>query len=417
MGVKGLLIYLRERDATIVQNFELSELRGYRIAVDNAVLTYQYKSQYISQESAKLNLFKENVDYAKATEYMIKRILEFVSQILIAGVCPVMVFDGKAPALKNATKKDRIAKSDKKKHRIEHLKRLGLALCENPAHPITEEDIAFLRSFKKPITTVGDIEKRLQIETNGFVLITDEDRRQLQVILTAMGVPWLIAESEAEKTCSIMARRRDVVAVYTTDSDSLMYGCPIMINEIRYRTSARIASPPTCQCYSFDNVLRVMDMTESQFLEFCVISGTDFNPNPPGFGPASIYDLLKYFGSLKNIIKAQAVLRQAKAVTPWLKYNKIEKLVDKFDATVLNYDEVRCFLTWPVTYDLKLLNIVQQEYSVAEASLIGTFGADTFKGIQDVVSKIIQRLKLIVLKPTNKNEKPLTQATIILPSN
>jgi flap endonuclease-1 len=413
MGVKGLLIYLRERDSTIVQNFELSELRGYRIAVDNAVLTYQYKSQYISQESGKLNLFKESVNYAKATEYMIKRILELISQILIAGVCPVMVFDGKAPALKNATKKDRIAKSDKKKHRIEHLKRLGLALCENPAHPISEEDIAFLRSFKKPITTVGDIEKRLQIETNGFVVITDEDRRQLQVILTAMGVPWLIAESEAEKTCSIMARRRDVVAVFTTDSDSLMYGCPIMINEINYRTTARIPSPPTCQCYSFINVLQVMDMTESQFLEFCVISGTDFNPNPPGFGAPSIYDLLKYFGSIKNIVKAQEILRKAKAVTPWLKYNKIEKLVDKFDVTVLNYDEVRCFLTWPVTYDVKKLEIVSQEYAVAEANLIGTFGAETFKGIQDVVGKIMSRLKNIVLKPTKNQIKDVAVAKVV----
>lgn len=413
MGVKGLLIYLRERDSTIVQNFELSELRGYRIAVDNAVLTYQYKSQYISQESGKLNLFKESVNYAKATEYMIKRILELISQILIAGVCPVMVFDGKAPILKNATKKNRIAKSDKTKYRIEHLKRLGLALCENPAHPISEEDIAFLRSFKKPILTVGDIEKRLQIETNGFVVITDEDRRQLQVILTAMGVPWLIAESEAEKTCSIMARRRDVVAVFTTDSDSLMYGCPIMINEINYRTTARIPSPPTCQCYSFINVLQVMEMTESQFLEFCVISGTDFNPNPPGFGAPTIYLLLKYFGSIKNIVKAQEVLRKAKAVTPWLKYNKIEKLVDKFDVTVLNYDEVRCFLTWPVTYDIKKLEIVSQEYAVAEANLIGTFGAETFKGIQDVVGKIMSRLKNIVLQPNKNQIKDVAVAKVV----
>lgn len=403
MGVKGLLMYLRERQAEIVQTTELTDFKGYRIAIDNAVLTYQYKSQYISANSGKINLFKETIDYAKATEYMIKKILELISQILIAGVCPVMVFDGKAPALKNGTKRDRAAKANKKKDRIANLKRLGLALCENPAYPISEEDVAFLRSFKKPITTIGDIEKRLEIETNGFVVITPEDQRQLQTILTAMGVPWLIAESEAEKTCSIMARRRDVIAVFTTDSDSLMYGCPIMINEITFRTTARIPAPPRCQCYSFINVLQVMDMTESQFLDFCIISGTDFNPNPPGFGPASIYLLLKYFGSIKNIIKAQEVLRQAKAINPWLKYNKIEKLVDKFDATILNYDEVRCFLTWPVTYDLKRLEIVHQEVTVAEQHLTESLGAENFKGIQEVVGKIMSRLKTVVVKPINQN--------------
>lgn len=402
MGVKSLLQYLRERNETIVQRFELKELAGYRIAVDNAVLTYQYKSQYISMSTAKLNLFKESVDYAKATEYMIKKILELISQILIAGVCPVIVFDGKAPALKNGTKKDRIAKSDKKKMRIANLKRLGLALCDNPACPITEEDIAFLKSFKKPIMTVGDIEKRLQIETNGFIVISADDQRQLQVILTAMGVPWLIAESEAEKTCSIMARRRDVVAVFTTDSDCLMYGCPIMINEITYRSSARIPVPPMCQSYSFINVLQVMEMTESQFIDFCIISGTDFNPNPKGFGSATIYELLKYFGSVRKIIAAQAVLRQAKVVNPWIKFNKIEKLLDKFDASVLNYDEVRCFLSWPVTYDVKLLEISHQDSTVAQNRLVEACGAEVFKGLQELTVKIMSRLKSFVLKPVER---------------
>lgn len=402
MGVKNLLKYLRERNEAIVQRFELKELAGYRIAVDNAVLTYQYKSQYISMNSGKINLFKETVDYAKATEYMIKKIMELISQILIAGVCPVMVFDGKAPALKNGTKKDRIAKSDKKKMRIANLKRLGLALCDNAAYPISEEDVAFLRSFKKPIMTVGDIEKRLEIETNGFIVISADDQRQLQVILTAMGVPWLIAESEAEKTCSIMARRRDVVAVFTTDSDCLMYGCPIMINEITYRSSARIPVPPTCQCYSFINVLQVMELTESQFIDFCVISGTDFNPNPKGFGSATIYELLKYFGTIRNIIKAQPVLRQAQAINPWLKLNKIEKLLDKFDATVLNYDEVRCFLSWPVAYDVKLLEITHQEVTVAQNRLVEVCGGEVFKGIQELVVKIMTRLRSFTLKPVER---------------
>ena len=199
-----------------------------------------------------------------------------------------------------------------------------------------------------------------------------------------------------------MARRRDVVAVFTTDSDSLMYGCPIMINEITYRQSARIPVPPICQCYSFINVLQVMDMTESQFIDWCIMSGTDFNHNPKGFGPANAYPLLKYFGTIPNIIKAQAVLKEATVVNPWIKYNKIEKLLSAFDASVLNYDEVRCFLSWPVTYDLNRLNISYNDVDDAQRQLLEVCGAEIFKGLQELTVKIMTRLRNFVLKPVER---------------
>lgn len=394
MGIKSLLKFLRDRNSEIVQTFDLALLKGYRIAIDIAVLAYQMKSQYISKVAYKLDLVNEEIDYHAASNYMMRHILRTLDAILVAGCVPVVVFDGKPPELKAGTKKDRTAKANKKKNNIAELKRLCRGLLGKEPFSLTESDLAFLRTFKKPIRTIDDMKKRLETEVRAYISITPQDYVQLSAIFSSIGLPYIHAESEAEQTCSQMARHRDVIAIFTTDSDCLVYGCPIMINKISVGQSARIQSSPKVECYTFNNVLSTMNMTNSQFIDFCIGCGTDFNKNPSGYGPEKIYELITTYGSITKIDAAQCAMRSQIEIQMLPNPTKADKLLLGFNIATLNYDAVRCFFTRPVNYDRNALKIRvdDNQFERAFDSLNTLLGAENFIQIMDVCKKIVERL-------------------------
>jgi|SRR5579885_3130741 len=427
MGIDGLLAFLRELCPEIVQHTKLSDFKGYRIALDLPVLCYQKKSDAISKLATKLDLVYEDIDYHYCTMFMIKKILGILENILYAGAIPVPVFDGTAPKLKQRTKANRKKKSDNKKDNIEHLRRILRGLLGNtgnrsheynkdgtpntefvgfetkvsnlnnsnePYH-LTEFDIAFLRKYEKkrrPVQTIDDLKKILLAEIKQWVVITSHDYLILGTIFSTLGIPHVYAQSEAEQTCAQMCKMKDVMAVFTVDSDCLVYGCPIMINSITLATGIRVRGQPIVQCYLFSNVLSVLGLTHSQFIDMCIMFGTDFNDNCDGYGPVKNYQLIKHYGSIKNIEAAREQL-QLKILTAD-KMHSAEKLCLTYDTTILNYDEVRCFFTNPITYDIKALQIRvlpnQQEHAFDMLAKIMT--VDNFRQIADICKKLLELL-------------------------
>lgn len=395
MGIKGLLAFLRKINPEIRQEVELTTMRGYKIAIDVAVRAYAYKSEYISRVAPKLDLLYEDVDYKEATNFMFHQILKLYSNVVLAGCLPVSVFDGKPPALKDGTKKDRAAKASKKRSRIADLRRIGRALLEDPKYVPSEEDVAFLNGLPTPVRTVDDIRKRLLIDVKAFISVSADDYLRFSVILANIGMPYLFAESEAEKTCAIMARHRDVLAVLTTDSDCLVYGCPIMIEKVKYSQSATVPVPPKIYCYSFRNVLSVLDLSNAQFIEFCNLCGTDFNNNSPGFGPETNLKIIKHFGSIKTIVETQAALKLKIDMNPWTKTTPEEKLILGFEYETLNHEAVIDFFIAPITYDRSSLQLRVEEDSFERAfdTLNQLLGPDVLARLTPLIKKLIERLR------------------------
>lgn len=394
MGIKGLLAFLRKLNPEIRQEVELTAMKGHKIAVDIAVKAYAYKSEYISRVAPKLDLLYEDVDYVEATNFMFHQVLKLYSNIVLAGCLPVTVFDGKPPELKDGTKKDRAAKASKKRSRIAELRRIGRALLEDPKYVPSEADIVFLKSLPVPIRTVDDIRKRLLTEIKAFISVSPDDYLRFSVILANLGMPYLFAESEAEKTCAIMARHRDVLAVLTTDSDCLVYGCPIMIEKVKYSQSATVPVPPKIYCYSFKNVLAVLELSNVQFLDFCNLCGTDFNDNSPGFGPETNLKMLKHFGSTKAIVAAQTSAKSRVELNPWAQVTAEERMILGFDYETLNHQAVIDFFIAPVTYDKNSLRlrVEDDQFERAFDTLNRLLGPDVLNRLTPLIKKLIERL-------------------------
>jgi 5'-3' exonuclease len=442
MGIKALLKFLRDRQDGIVHTIQLRELAGYRIAIDLPIICYQKKSEAITKLAKKLDLVYEEVDYNYAAFYMYKEVIHKAKVILEAGCVPVFVFDGVAPALKSGTKEDRSRKSNKKRDRIANLRRIlkgllgengqeygkdgkhnkkhdnnadGNQISENKEpFKLTEDDINFLQELqgrgpkKRPIATIDDLKKILYSEVIQWVMISPNDYAVLGAIFTSIGIPHVFAESEAEQTCAQMCCRKDVIAVYTTDSDSLAYGCPIMINKITQGAGIRVKAPTTADCYTFTNVREVLGMTHQQVADFCIMLGTDFNKNCPNYGPVANYKLMKYFGSIKNMIQWQEFLK-SQPLADYRIMKEEERLCMNFDFSVLNYDEVIKIFTRTVTYQKESLEIkiTAPQFEQGLRLVKHMLGDHHYKNLEDSLRKVNELL--LKVAPEVKHEKVASQ--------
>jgi 5'-3' exonuclease len=371
-------------------------MKGNRISVDVAVLNYSTKSQFITSDAYKKDLIFQEIDYEGADRFMLTENLRIFNQIIAAGCCPVAVFDGNAPDLKQGTKKDRFQKGETRRQKIANLRRIGRALLD-PIVPYapTPEDMAFLGSFKKQITNMEELRDRLSTEVRGNIIITNDDRARLWKIFTAIGIPCVRAPSEAEQACAQMTRHRHTMATVTTDSDCLVYGCSIMISKLLYNKQSTAITPPRAEIYLFANVLAVLGLTNSQFIDFCILCGTDFNKNIPGFGPSKNHELILEFGSIPNIIAAKKTLLAETAGHKAPKLSKFQKLIMAFDDSHLNYDAVRCFFTSPVEYvktDLTPI-VTLEKFEAHRPELMAILGDKLWPAVEVYAKEMMSRLE------------------------
>ncbi len=362
MGIYKLLVYLRKLCPDIVQECTTKNMSGCKIAFDLAILCYQKKSDAVRRQVKSLtDPIYDSPDYEYCLNYMITSILQTIRIILYGGCTPVMVFDGTAPDLKRGTKAARIGKSNTKKNNIANLRRIAKGLIDEEGFTMSSSDISFLQGFqkrfqkkhKRPIQTIDDIRYLIKNELNQFVVITARDYVLLGQIFAILRVPHIYAESEAEQTCAQMCKMKDVTAIFTTDSDCLVYGCPIMINYIKYTPGARVKTYATLRCYSFKNVLKVTGLRHQQFIDFCILCGTDFNDWVSGYGTEKHHYFILKYGSIEKIRAARKLL-DGKSMMDMTEEEKV--LVD-YDTNVIDYYAVRKFFCTPISYDKSRLSI------------------------------------------------------------
>jgi len=395
MGIKKLLAFLRELNPNIVQQFSITEIKGHRIAFDLSILCYTKKSDAVRNQVKQIrDPIYENPDYEYCKIHMIREILKIISIVLEGGCVPVMVFDGPPPTLKAGTKEIRAGLSNTKKDNIAGLRRIAKGLLNDNNFKITEGDLQFLKKFEKSfmkkhkrhIESIDDIRWILKNQLNQFVVVTKQDQELLQSVFSNLGIPFVKALSEAEQTCAHMCLMKDVIAIYTTDSDCLVFGCPIMINKIEYNSGARRKIPAKLQCYTFENTLKVIQLSHQQFIDFCILMGTDYNSNPSGYGPEKHYDFIKIYGSINGIKQAQKDIK-AKSIES---LSSIEHLLIDYDLSHIKYNEIVDYFTDQVKYDRSNLDLTIKDdhFNTSLSELNDLLGGESVIHILDFVRKI-----------------------------
>jgi flap endonuclease-1 len=145
------------------------------------------------------------------------------------GIKPLYVFDGAPPKLKSGE----LAKRFQRK---------------SEAHAAAEE--------AKETGTAEDVEKF----SRRTVRVTREHNQECQQLLKLMGIPFIIAPTEAEAQCATLARGGKVYAAASEDMDTLTFNTPILL---RHLTFSEQRKEPILEIH-LDKVLEGLAMEREQ---------------------------------------------------------------------------------------------------------------------------------------------------------
>jgi hypothetical protein len=129
---------------------------------------------------------------------------------------------------------------------------------------------------------------------NTLLSIRTEDFELTKTLFQIMDVPYLAASGEAEATCAMLCRMGLVDAVLSEDTDVLNYKAPRFLHKLNMNQQTLVE-------IEYEDMLSRLELTEDQFLDFCILCGTDYNTNLPKIGPEKSFRLLKKHGSIEQI--------------------------------------------------------------------------------------------------------------------
>ncbi|CAK9296808.1 unnamed protein product [Gordionus sp. m RMFG-2023] len=260
MGILGLSKIIGDYAPQAVKENQIKNYFGRKIAIDASMSIYQFLIAVRQEGNVLTNESGETTSHLMGIFYRTIRMIE-------NGIKPLYVFDGKPPDMKH----DEL---DKRKERREE--------AEKQAEKAKED---------------GD--KNLMDKFNRrLVKVTKQHNEECKTLLAYMGVPYLDAPSEAEAQCAILAKAGKVYGTATEDMDCLTFGSPILL---RHMTFSEARKMPIKE-FNLAEILTQMQMSQEQFVDFCILMGCDYCESIKGIGPKRSIELIKEHKNIETII-------------------------------------------------------------------------------------------------------------------
>ena len=245
MGIKNLNRFLRENcTKKSINNMHLNQLKNKTIVIDTSIYLYKFHSD---------NALMENM-------YL------FISILKSYQICPIFIFDGKPPPEKRDLL---IQRRLEKKEAESKYKSLQTEFTNN--NTITDEE------QKEILIELENLKRQ-------FIRIRDEDIRKVKDLMDAYGVIYYDAPSEADQLCAYFVKSGRAWACISDDMDMFLYGCPYVIRHLSLMKHSAVL-------YDTKSILTELDMSEMNFIEIMVLSGTDYNIH----STASLAETIKWF--------------------------------------------------------------------------------------------------------------------------
>lgn len=294
MGISDINPFLREKCPRVFIKRRLTEFNSKRIAFDTN--NWMFRMMAIAHKKVvdQTDVCNLDPDRDAISKIWISSMMESIATFLSYGITPVFVFDGVYPEKKTKTKLERRKIKDNVRARIDALR-----------EELVNGDV-LLRSAAK-------MEELRKLVRQLFYVGRPEEE-SFRNLLVGLGLPCVQAAGEAEQLCSMLCRQGKVTAVYSADTDNLPYGCPFLISELLHEyeygadgaggTSTEGPSGARFQLamtVKIDDVLRELDITHAQFVDFCIMLGCDYNESISQIGSTRAFNLIKKYGSIEAI--------------------------------------------------------------------------------------------------------------------
>lgn len=283
MGIKNLHKFLRKHVETCYKESKVSNYRDKKIAVDINIYLYRYKSIH---KERWLNVF-----------------INFVYIFKKYNICPVFVYDTKAPIEKNAKKEERKKKKKTAEQKIIDIENdLETYKCTNNVSPLLQSILQkykgkmknLLRTERQNTFDMSVIEREITTLKNQIVNISRHEIDITKQFLKALGISYYDSETEAETLCAHLCCHGKVDAVMSDDTDVLVYGTPVFITKFNIKQE-------TCIEITYDSIIEGLEVLPSQFTDLCIMCGTDYNDNIHNIGSEKAFKMILKYNNLETI--------------------------------------------------------------------------------------------------------------------
>ncbi|EMR67802.1 putative dna-repair protein rad2 protein [Eutypa lata UCREL1] len=260
MGIKHLFQIIKDEAPDAIKEGDIKSQFGRKVAIDASMSIYSFM---IAVRSDGQQLMNEDGVTTSHIMGMFYRTLRMVEN----GIKPLYVFDGAPPKLKSGELARRFQRKAEAKDSLEEAKETG---------------------------TAEDVEKF----SRRTVKVTREHNEECQKLLKLMGIPYIIAPTEAEAQCAALARAGKVYAAASEDMDTLCFDSPILL---RHLTFSEQRKEPIQEVH-LDRVLEGLGMERKQFVDMCILLGCDYLDPVPKVGPHTALKLIREHGTLEKVV-------------------------------------------------------------------------------------------------------------------
>jgi 5'-3' exonuclease len=284
MGIKNLHKFLRKNCPNVYTTVHLSNYAFKKVAIDISLYMFKYKTVF---GDSWLQAFVNLVACLRKNE-----------------IHCLFVYDNGCPIEKMKEREDRIASREKIRDKIKLLERqvkefystneIGDEMQEIYNKYGSSNKVKRLLSNKVITFDINVVEERIAKIKGQVVKITSGDFELTKELFEIIGVPWILANGEAETTCSHLCVSNVVDAVMSEDTDVLAYNTPLFLTKIN-------SAENTCVVIKVEDILESLEITYETFRDLCIMCGTDYNKNIPRIGPETSFKLLKNYKTIDGI--------------------------------------------------------------------------------------------------------------------
>lgn len=261
MGILGLSKLIADIAPTAVNNSEIKNYFGRKVAIDASMSLYQFLIAVRSEGAQLTSVDGETTSHLMGTFYRTIRLIE-------NGIKPVYVFDGKPPDMKSGELTKRMEKREEAQKQLDKAEEAG--------------DAELVDKF-----------------TRRLVKVTPQHSQDCKDLLKLMGVPYIEAPCEAEAQCAALVKAGKVFATATEDMDALTFGSSVLLRHMTFSEARKMP----IQEFHLDKVLSNLELNRDEFIDLCIMLGCDYCESIKGIGPKRAMDLIRQYRSLEKILE------------------------------------------------------------------------------------------------------------------
>ena len=291
MGIANLNKFLRNNCPQIFEEIHISEYSFKKVAIDISLYLCKFKSS--------------------CGDRWLSAFISLIACLRKNEVHCVFIYDSGCVPEKEAERQERASQRAKLELRVytleEALEKFHLSGEIDPIlielHQKRNKTNEPKRLLKKTQDNIDmKVVEAAVIKMRSHILdICPNDFIITKELFKILNVPYFNAPLEAETMCSDLCKRGLVDAVLSEDTDVLAYASPVFLSKIN-------TTDGTCMRIKYPDLLSALELKCNEFLDLCIMCGTDYNKNIFRVGPEKAYKYIQKHSNIECISEANPTL-------------------------------------------------------------------------------------------------------------